>query len=47
MGGILGAIDDLLVVGYFGDKIGGYIGGGLSLSKRFIVVIPLSVFIAY
>lgn len=47
LGGILGAIDDLLVVGYFGDKIGGYIGGGLSLSKRFIVVIPLSVFIAY
>ena len=47
VGGILGAIDDLLVVGYFGKSVGGYVGGGLSLSKRFLVVIPLSIFIAY
>ena len=47
IGGILGAIDDLLVVEYWGNKIGGHIGGGLSLFKRFFIVIPVSIFIAY
>lgn len=46
IGGILGAIDDLLVVDYFNIN-GGALGGGLSLLKRFMVIVPVSVFMSY
>ena len=45
-GGILGAIDDLMVVNYWG-KEGSYIGGGLSLRIRLGVVALLGAFVAY
>lgn len=37
-GAILGALDDLMVTTSWGERIGKYIGGGLSLKKRLLVV---------
>lgn len=45
-GGILGAIDDLLVVDYF-SKGGTYVGGGLSLRIRLLCVGLIGAFVAY
>lgn len=46
VGGILGAIDDLLVVNYW-NRDGSYVGGGLSLRIRLLVVTLLGAFVAY
>ena len=46
LGGILGAIDDLLVVDYF-SKNGTYIGGGLSLRIRLLCVTFIGALVAY
>jgi phospho-N-acetylmuramoyl-pentapeptide-transferase len=46
VGGILGAIDDLLVVEYIKSKSLAK-GGGLSLRKRFMIIIPVVIFISW
>lgn len=44
VGAIVGAIDDLLVVEYFKEKKGGYIGGGLSFPIRLLTVACIGFF---
>lgn len=46
LGGIVGAVDDLIVVDYFKFKSLA-LGGGLSLKKRFMIIVPVSVFISW
>jgi phospho-N-acetylmuramoyl-pentapeptide-transferase len=45
-GGLIGLVDDLLVVNYF-KKDGSYIGGGLSLKWRLFFVFLIGLFSAY
>lgn len=45
-GGILGAIDDLMVVDFF-SKSGSYVGGGLSLRVRLLSVAIIGAMVAY
>ncbi len=44
VGAIVGALDDLLVVGAFGSRLNSYIGGGLSFPVRLLAVSSLGLF---
>lgn len=46
VGGILGGIDDLLVVNFFKNQSLAF-GGGLSIRKRFLIIIPVTLFLSY